>query len=178
MRTRLGDFSEGLSGMWGALLASGIGTGAAIGARALASPGSTAFVWSEAIGLAVGVAAGGAMWAFSPSMAEAGKLGVAVTAVNQGLRLLEGFLASRNGATAGMGWPMTETLGMPSVQQIQGQMGYTMAVEPGPTYGAVPGVHGAMAMQGAMAGPMADTGQPPVNLLGSGLSRLYGATHF
>jgi len=71
-------------------------------------------------------------------------------------------------------------LGYPVANQIQGGgMGYATWGDQPHAYGTVPGVAGAGG--GAIAGPVADTGGNPINLLGSGsLSNLaahYGATH-
>lgn len=162
----LGAMSDGLDPMWGALIASAIGTSGAIGARVVATPGSAAHTWSEGVGLLAGLAAAGAMFAF-PGTREAGKFGLAFVGVNQGLRLLEKVLM---GGPA-VGWVTAEgpnpALGMPTAQTI----GFPMAVNQPHAYGTVPGV----------AGPTTSN-QPPVNLLGRGgannLANLYGATHF
>jgi hypothetical protein len=163
----LGDFGVGMSPTVGAVIAAGAGTGAAVATRLLTAPGSKAYAWSEAIGLFAGLGAAGAMAAM-PGTREAGKLGLAVVAVTQGLRVAESFLTGRAG---GVGWAMQETanplLGMPSAQQIAG-VGYAMATQQPHAYGTVPGV------AGATAGPMMDTGSPPTG--GVAMSRLYGAT--
>lgn len=168
----LNGFGAGMEPMWGALIASGAGTAGAIGTRMLTTPGSTANRWSEGIGLLVGLAAAGGMF-FYPATREAGKIGLAVTAVTQGLRLLEQVLASNS--SGGVGWVVPEganpALGMPSAQQIAG-LGYPMAVNQPRAYGTVPGV----------AGPAVDSGKSPVQLLapnnGKDMAALYGATHF
>jgi len=51
----LNGFGAGLEPMWGALIASGTGTAAAIGTRMLTTPGSMANRWSEGIGLLIGL---------------------------------------------------------------------------------------------------------------------------
>ena len=162
-------FGAGITPLWGAVAASGAGTAASIAARAVGHG-----KYSEGIGLFVGLATGGAMWAF-PSTSDAGKLGVAVTLATQGLRVLESLLfgapALAPDASLPVGWTTTETanplLGMPSAQQIAGPMGYAMATQQPHAYGTVPGV----------AGPQRDNGYPPVSQNnGPGLSSLYGAT--
>lgn len=167
----LNGFGAGMEPMWGALIASGTGTAAAIGTRMLTTPGSMANRWSEGIGLLIGCAAAGGMIAY-PATREAGKLGLWMTLVNQGLRTFETFLSSRS--SEGVGWVVPEganpALGMPSAQQIAG-LGYPMAVRQAKAYGTVPGV----------AGPAVD-GKAPVQLLapnnGKDMAALYGATHF
>lgn len=172
----LDDFGAGLSPVVGGTIAAAAGTVGAIAARMLSAPGTKAYAYSEGIGLFAGLAAAGAMYAL-PGTREAGKLGLAITAVTQGLRTLESFLAGR--ASGGVGWTMTETanpllagLGMPSAQQINGAgMGYAMATPQPHAYGTVPGV------AGAVAGPMQETGGPPAqNQNSNAMSRLYGAT--
>jgi hypothetical protein len=168
----LGAGLSGLDPMWGALIASGISTAGALGARLVAAPGSTVSQWSEGVGLLVGSLASAAMLAM-PATRDAGKFGFAFVLVNQGLRLLEKVL--RGGSP--VGWVVTQQeqmhggVGMPSMQQMNGGLGHTMAVNQPPRLAG-----------GAVAGPGIENGQPPnVNMMGGqmngfGLSGLYGAT--
>lgn len=166
--------ASGMDPMWGALVASGTGTAVAIGARMLTTPGSKPNRYAEGIGLLVGAAAAGGMMAY-PATREAGQLGLWVTLVNQGLRVLEGFITSRS--SEGVGWVVPEganpALGMPSAQQIaRAGLGYPMAVNQPKAYGTVPGV----------AGPSVDNGRPPIASAtpnnGRDMAALYGSTHF
>lgn len=156
-------FGRGLSGLpLATIAASAAGSAVAIGSRALGYA-----KYSEGIGLFAGIAAGGALWASGDK--AGGKLAMAVTVANSGLRLLEQFLMS---SAPSLGWASYESanpaLGMPSAQQIAGGgMGYAMATQQPHAYGTVPGV----------AGPMMDTGRPPVSQSnGAGMAALYGAT--
>lgn len=134
----------------------------------------------ETTGFIASVLAAAAMYAFPSTRAGA-------------LMTLLGGLAARapaliDSALGGaLGYTTYESanplLGYPVANQIQGAggggMGYaTWGVQPH-AYGTVPGVAGAGG--GAIAGPTADTGGNPINLLGSGslssLAARYGSTH-
>lgn len=146
---------------WGTIAVSAVGTTTAIAARALGYS-----KYSEGIGLLAGVGVGAGLWASGRE--DSGKLAIAVTIANNGLRFLEQMLMS---TAPGLGWASYEganpLLGMPSAQQISGPMGYAMATNQPHAYGTVPGV----------AGPMRETGHPPVTQSsGPGMASLYGAT--
>lgn len=178
----------GMERVWGAAVGTGAGTIGAIAARRLATPGGWASRWSEAVGLLTGAGASLVMVAMEGTRA-AGWMGLVSAGLNNGLRLLEQVLFG-GGATAGVGWYTTETanpaLGLYQANQVNG-LGYATAGQQPHAYGTVPGVAGFGGQ--AMAGPMQDNGQPPVNLLGghinllgggspsiAGLSQMYGAT--
>lgn len=84
----LDDFGEvaGARELWGAALGAAVGTGVAIGVRALA--GESMARYSELIGLGAGLAVGGAMIA-APGTRAAGWTAVTTTMVGNGLRALE-----------------------------------------------------------------------------------------
>ena len=187
-RNNLFGFGGGLSPMWGAAIAPGVGTAVAIGARRMGAPGSKTQRYAEGIGLFAGLAASAGMWA-SGSMKEAGKVGFATTLATQGLRFLEGMVLG-GGA---VGWVTADPsgLGMPSVQALNGFGMPAANINDPHSYGAINSVAGgsasgylAGAMGGAMAGPMVDNGQgAPISMLsqggaGAGLASLFGHTHF
>lgn len=91
----LDEFGDpvGMSPLWGAVIAGGLGTGATIVTRAVASPLSGWSKWSEGIGFAAGALASGFMMLFDNSRA-AGWAGLATAFVTNGLRQLEGVLMS------------------------------------------------------------------------------------
>jgi hypothetical protein len=86
----LDEFGEPAGGdsMWGAVIGGGVGTGAAIIARAMTAPTSSIHKFSELAGLAAGAAAGGVMMAF-PGTRRMGWAAMATAFVTNGLRQLE-----------------------------------------------------------------------------------------
>jgi hypothetical protein len=86
----LDEFGEPAGGdsMWGAVIGGGVGTGAAIIARAMTSPTSKIHKFSELTGLLAGGVAGGVMMAF-PGTRRMGWAAVATAFVTNGLRQLE-----------------------------------------------------------------------------------------
>jgi hypothetical protein len=99
----LDEFGDpvGMSPLWGAVIAGGLGTGATIVTRAVADPTSGMAKWSEGIGFLTGALASGFMMLF-PNSRAAGWAGVATAFVTNGLRQLENMLMTLG--TAGYGW--------------------------------------------------------------------------
>jgi hypothetical protein len=82
---------QGPNSMWGAMMGVGVATGASIVTRALTKPESTFYKYSEAVGMAAGVLAGGAMMAH-PKSRQMGMAAMATAVVSNGLRQLEAIL--------------------------------------------------------------------------------------
>ncbi len=97
----LDEFGQPVGGdsLWGGIIGAGVSTSASILVRALSTPTSTAFEYSEAAGLAAGVAAGGLLMAF-PSTRRMGLAAIATSAVTNGLRQLEQSLFPAKFSTA------------------------------------------------------------------------------
>lgn len=86
----LDEFGQPAGGdsMWGAVIGGGVGTGAAIIARAISRPTSKLHQFSELAGLLAGGIAGGVMMAF-PGTRRMGWAAAATALVTNGLRQLE-----------------------------------------------------------------------------------------
>jgi hypothetical protein len=86
----LDEFGQPAGGdsMWGAVIGGGVGTGAAIIARAMSKPTSKFHQYSELAGLLAGGIAGGVMMAF-PGTRRMGWAAAATALVTNGLRQLE-----------------------------------------------------------------------------------------
>ncbi len=89
-----------LSPLWGAAIGGGVSTAAAIATRALwKSP--VGQKWSEGIGFAAGVLAGGAMY-FFPKSKHAGIAAILTSFVTSGLRQVETLVMAPKAAGLGM----------------------------------------------------------------------------
>lgn len=96
----LDEFGEPAGGdsMWGAVIGGGVGTGAAIIARAMTQPTSKLHQFSELTGLLAGGIAGGVMMAF-PGTRRMGLAAIATAFVTNGMRQLEQSLFKPAAAT-------------------------------------------------------------------------------
>jgi hypothetical protein len=81
----------GPNSMWGAMVGVGVATGASILTRALTKSSSAFHKYSEGVGMAAGILAGGAMMA-SPKTRQMGIAAMATAFVSNGLRQLEAIL--------------------------------------------------------------------------------------
>lgn len=120
---------SGLNPFWGGMAGAAISTGTAVATRALTDMDE----WSEAIGGAAGILAGGLMAIF-PGTRAAGWTAMAVAAVSGSIRTLEKFLSADapimgwGVATTEKGYPVgqidVEPLGISTVEpgMIPGQM--------------------------------------------------------
>lgn len=97
----LDEFGQPAGGdsMWGAVIGGGVGTGAAIIARAMTKPTSKIHQYSELAGLLAGGIAGGVMMAF-PGTRRMGWAAAATALVTNGLRQLENSVFNPMAMTA------------------------------------------------------------------------------
>lgn len=97
----LDEFGQPAGGdsMWGAVIGGGVGTGAAIIARAMTKPTSKVHQYSELAGLLAGGIAGGIMMAF-PGTRRMGWAAAATALVTNGLRQLENSVFNPMAMTA------------------------------------------------------------------------------
>ncbi len=181
----LSDFSSGLSPIAGV----GIGAGATIAGQFAASKIAAVADKQGMIGTGVGLAATAAMF-FSKKHKHAAMGSLLGTALAAGIPWLKA-----KAGLAGLGIPQINYLnglGVHQLQMLNGGLG-AHTLEPTRTpHGTIPGVAG-LAQAGIQMG--ADSGQPPVSLLGpstaqsrqvslmggpaiSGLSSAFGATLF
>lgn len=123
----LDEFGQPAGGdsMWGSVIGGGVGTGAAIMARALTSPTSSFHKYSELTGLLAGGLAGGVMMAF-PGTRRMGWAAMATAFVTNGLRQLETSLfppkltaAEAAAQAAAASQSPTGTAPTPTQEQVQ-----------------------------------------------------------
>lgn len=149
----LNAFGEpgGIAPLYGAMLGSGVGTLAAIGVRSFKPEWAK---YSEVVGLAAGVLAGGAMLV-SPSTRYAGWVAMASAALSNGLRAVESYFRPTNG-----GFVLTG-LGEQRVQKV------------GAFAGAGLGIQQAERLNGLGSGPMRGQRKMP-SLMGQAFSKAAG----
>jgi hypothetical protein len=172
----LGDYMPRGLMEWAPVLGAGTAASGTVLARVMAPAGSWFSRNAEMSGVLLSSAVAAALAAMPGTRPAA--LMTFLGGVAAGLpRILERY--ALGGGVSGIGYYAAETanplLGMVRADQL----GYATAGRQPHAYGTVPGVAG-----GALAGPMADSGNgPPVNLLGHGhgdhmsMASRFGATH-
>lgn len=146
----LDEFGQPAGGdsMWGAVIGGGVGTGAAIIARAMTSPTSSFHKYSELTGLLAGGLAGGVMMAF-PGTRRMGWAALATAFVTNGMRQLETSLfppkltaAEAAAQAAAAQASPTGTAPTPSQEQVAAAGGWggvtidpTAVIQPGAGFG-------------------------------------------